>query len=65
MSITYKELAEVTCNFEDRDFWWWFITTDEIDIDYKTYILWGYTRDPIKSIVDDLIKEGHVKEAEE
>ena len=65
MSITYKELAEVTCNFEDRDFWWWFITTDEIDIDYKTYILWLYTRDPIKSIVDDLIKEGHVKEAEE
>ena len=65
MSITYKELAEVTCNFEDRDFWWWFITTDEIDIDYKTYILWLHTRDPIKSIVDDLIKEGHVKEAEE
>ncbi len=65
MSITYKELAEVTCNFEDRDFWWWFITTDEIDIDYKTYILWLHTQDPIKSIVDDLIKEGHVKETEE
>ena len=65
MSITYKELAEVTCNFEDRDFWWWFITTDELDIDYKTFILWVHTRDPIKSIVDDLIKEGHVKEAEE
>ena len=65
MSITYKELAEVTCNFDDRDFWWWFITTDEIDIDYKTYILWLHTQDPIKSIVDDLIKEGHVKEAEE
>ena len=65
MSITYEELAKVTCNFEDRDFWWWFITTDEIDIDYKTYILWLHTQDPIKSIVDDLIKEGHVKEAEE
>ena len=65
MSITYKELSKVTCNFEDRDFWWWFITTDELDIDYKTFILWVHTRDPIKSIVDDLIKEGHVKEAEE
>ena len=65
MSITYEELAKVTCNFEERDFWWWFITTDEIDIDYKTYILWLHTQDPIKSIVDDLIKEGHVKEAEE
>ena len=65
MSITYEDLSKVTCNFEDRDFWWWFITTDEIDIDYKTYILWLHTRDPIKSIVDDLIKEGHVKEAEE
>ena len=65
MSITYKELAEVTCNFDDRDFWWWFITTDELDIDNKTYILWLYTQDPIKSIVNFLIKEGHVKEEEE
>jgi len=65
VSITYKELAEVTCNFDDRDFWWWFITTDELDIDNKTYILWLYTQDPIKSIVDFLIKEGYVKEIEE
>ena len=65
MSITYKELAEVTCNFDDRDFWWWFITTDELDIDKKTYFLWLYTQDPIKSIVNFLIKEGHVKEEEE
>ena len=65
MSITYKELAEVTCNFDDRDFWWWFITTDELDIDNKTYILWLYTQDPIKSIVDFLIKEGYVEETEE
>ena len=65
MSITYKELSEVTCNFDDRDFWWWFITTDELDLDNKTYILWLYTQDPIKSIVNFLIKEGHVKEEEE
>ncbi len=65
MSITYKELAEVTCNFDDRDFWWWFITTDELDIDNKTYILWLYTQDPIKSIVDLLIKEGYVTKTEE
>ena len=65
MSITYEELAKVTCNFEERDFWWWFITTDELDIDNKTYILWLHTQSPIKSIVDSLIEDGYVKEAEE
>ena len=65
MSITYEELAKVTCNFEERDFWWWFITTDVLDLDNKTYILWLHTQDPIKSIVDSLIEDGYVEEAGE
>ena len=63
MSITYKELAEVTCNFDDRDFWWWFITTDDMDLDTKVNILDWFMSEfyTVEQIVDYLKDEGVVK----
>ena len=63
MSITYEELANVTCNFEDRDFWWWFITTDDMDLDTKVNILDWFMSEfyTVEQIVDYLKDEGIVK----
>ena len=30
MTITYEELKEVTNNFDGNDFWYWFLTYDQI-----------------------------------
>ncbi len=63
MSITYEELAKVTYNFEDRDFWWWFITTDDMDLDTKVNILDWFMSEfyTVEQIVDYLKDEGVVK----
>ena len=63
MSITYKELAKVTCNFEERDFWWWFITTDDMDLDTKVNILDWFMSEfyTVEQIVDYLKDEEIVK----
>ncbi len=63
MSITYEELAKVTCNFEERDFWWWFITTDDMDLDTKVNILDWFMSEfyTVEQIVDYLKDEEIVK----
>ena len=63
MSITYEDLSKVTCNFEDRDFWWWFITTDDMDLDTKVNILDWFMSEfyTVEQIVDYLKDEGIVK----
>mgnify|MGYP003141371121 FL=1 len=63
MSITYEDLSKVTCNFEDRDFWWWFITTDDMDLDTKVNILDWFMSEfyTVKQIVDYLKDMGVVK----
>jgi hypothetical protein len=33
MTITYEELKEVTNNFDGNDFWYWFLTYDQMDND--------------------------------
>tara|TARA_R100001509_G_C4740031_1_gene172880 strand:- start:304 stop:495 length:192 start_codon:yes stop_codon:yes gene_type:complete len=63
MSITYEDLSKVTCNFEDRDFWWWFITTDDMDLDTKVSILDWFMSEfyTVEQIVDYLKDKGIVK----
>jgi len=63
MSITYEDLSKVTCNFEDRDFWWWFITTNDIDLDTKVNILDWFMSEfyTVEQIVDYLKDMGVVK----
>ncbi len=63
MSITYEDLSKVTYNFEDRDFWWWFITTDDMDLDTKVNILDWFMSEfyTVEQIVDYLKDEGVVK----
>tara|TARA_R100000278_G_scaffold118694_1_gene99502 strand:+ start:117 stop:308 length:192 start_codon:yes stop_codon:yes gene_type:complete len=63
MSITYEDLSKVTCNFEDRDFWWWFITTDDMDLDTKVNILDWFMSEfyTVEQIVDYLKDEGIIK----
>ena len=63
MSITYEDLSKVTYNFEDRDFWWWFITTDDMDLDTKVNILDWFMSEfyTVEQIVDYLKDEGIVK----
>jgi len=63
VSITYEDLSKVTYNFEDRDFWWWFITTDDMDLDTKVNILDWFMSEfyTVEQIVDYLKDEGIVK----
>ena len=63
MSITYEDLSKVTYNFEDRDFWWWFITTDDMDLDTKVNILDWFMSEfyTVEQIVDYLKDEEIVK----
>ena len=63
MSITYEDLSKVTYNFEDKDFWWWFITTDDMDLDTKVNMLDWFMSEfyTVEQIVDYLKDEGIVK----
>ena len=56
MSITYEDLSKVTYNFEDKDFWWWFITTDDMDLDTKVNMLDWFMSEfyTVEQIVDYL-----------
>jgi hypothetical protein len=42
MSIKIEKLREETNNFDGRDFWYWFLTYDQIDMDTKANILDWY-----------------------
>jgi len=63
VSITYEDLSKVTYNFEDKDFWWWFITTDDMDLDTKVNMLDWFMSEfyTVEQIVDYLKDEGIVK----
>ena len=42
MSITFKELKKETNNFDGKDFWYWFLTNEQMDNDTKVNILDWY-----------------------
>tara|TARA_Y100000361_G_scaffold142913_1_gene149409 strand:+ start:71 stop:262 length:192 start_codon:yes stop_codon:yes gene_type:complete len=42
MKITYQELKKETNNFDGRDFWYWFLTNEQMDNDTKVNILDWY-----------------------
>ena len=62
MQITYDELVEETYNFEERDFWYWFINNQIFDFDTKTAILDDYASKYIPQIVKDLREQGLIVE---
>ena len=62
MKITYDELVEETFNFEDRDFWYWFINNQIFDNDTRTAILDDYASKYIPQIVKDLREQGFIVE---
>jgi hypothetical protein len=62
MTITYKELKEVTYNFEGTDFWYWFLTYDQMDNDTKVHILdWFMSEFDNKDITNYMKDLGIIK----
>jgi hypothetical protein len=63
MTITYEELKEVTNNFDGNDFWYWFLTYDQMDNDTKVHILDWFMSEfyPIEGVVEYMQDMGVVK----
>ena len=48
--ITYEELKKETNNFDGQDFWYWFLTYDQMDNDTKVHILDWFMSEFYKNI---------------
>ena len=61
--ITYEQLKKETHDFEERDFWYWFLTYDQIDMDTKVHILDWFMSEfyPIEGVVEYMQDMGVVK----
>lgn len=59
---TLKEVKKVTNNFDEKDFWYWFLSPNKIDLDTKARVLEHTT---IFGDLIDYMRELKVIEGEE
>lgn len=62
--MTLEELRKETHNFEERDFWYWFLTYEQIDMDTKVHILDWFMSEfyPIEGVVEYMQEIGAIKD---
>ena len=64
--MTLEELRKETYDFEPTDFWYWFLSTNHMDMDTKVHILIWLSPEPAhknpKSIVEYMLETGVIKD---